>query len=373
MRIAALITAAGRGTRAGGDPKQWRHIAGAPVALHALAAFTGHPRIALTALVVPPNDLHRVPDGTLAIAGGDSRTASVRAGLEALAAHDITHVLIHDGARPCISHAVIDRVITALATSDGAAPALPVTDTLWEVAENTVIAPKPRDGLWRAQTPQGFDFQSILAAHRNASATATDDVTLARMAGMRITVVHGSEENLKITLPEDFSRAERQLERTMDIRTGNGFDVHKFGPGDHVTLCGVRVPHSHALIGHSDADVGLHVLTDAIYGALGAGDIGTHFPPSDPQWKGRDSSFFLEKAMELARARGFRITHLDVTLICEAPKIGPHAAAMRTRVAEICALEEERVSVKATTTETLGFTGRREGIAALATATLVKS
>lgn len=373
MRIAALITAAGRGTRAGGDPKQWRALAGTPVVLHALAAFTAHPRIALTALVVPPDDLGRVPEGTLAIAGGDSRTASVRAGLEGLADQEITHVLIHDGARPCVSRDVIDRVIDALATSDGAAPAMPVTDTLWQVAEDTVRAPQSRDGLWRAQTPQGFDFASILAAHRSTTSATTDDVTLARMAGMRITVVHGSEENLKITLPEDFARAERQLERNMDIRTGNGFDVHKFGPGDHVTLCGVRVPHSHALVGHSDADVGLHVLTDAIYGALGAGDIGTHFPPSDPQWKGRDSSFFLERAMQLSRERGFRVTHLDVTLICEAPKVGLHAAAMRARVAEICALDEERVSVKATTTETLGFTGRREGIAALATATLVKS
>jgi 2-C-methyl-D-erythritol 4-phosphate cytidylyltransferase/2-C-methyl-D-erythritol 2,4-cyclodiphosphate synthase len=229
----------------------------------------------------------------------------------------------------------------------------------------------PRDGLWRAQTPQGFRFAPILAAHRAHPGGAADDVEVARWAGVPVAIVPGDEANFKITFAGDFSRAEKALEAGMDVRTGQGFDVHAFCEGDHVTLCGVRVPHSRGLLGHSDADVGMHALTDAIYGALAAGDIGRHFPPSDPQWKGADSRIFLDHAATLARARGYRIANADVTLICERPKIGPHAAEMAARLAEITGIPADRVGVKATTSERLGFTGREEGIAALASVTLI--
>jgi 2-C-methyl-D-erythritol 4-phosphate cytidylyltransferase/2-C-methyl-D-erythritol 2,4-cyclodiphosphate synthase len=230
-----------------------------------------------------------------------------------------------------------------------------------------------RSGLYRAQTPQGFHFAAILAAHRAATdAAAADDVAIARVAGLKVAIVPGEERNLKITTPEDFARAAQYLEPQMDIRTGNGFDVHKFGPGDHVWLCGVKVPHTHALVGHSDADVGMHAVTDAIYGALGRGDIGQHFPPSDSKWKGAASHIFLEHACALARDLGYRISHADCTLICEFPKVGPHAAAMKAEMARIMGLEPDQLSVKATTSERLGFTGRGEGIAAIATATLVR-
>ncbi len=230
----------------------------------------------------------------------------------------------------------------------------------------------PRDGLFRAQTPQGFDFAAILAAHRAHDGDAADDVEVARAAGIEVAIVPGEERNLKITTADDFARAETFLGGPMDIRTGNGFDVHAFGPGDHVTLCGVRIPFETGLAGHSDADVGMHAVTDAIYGALAMGDIGRHFPPSDPQWKGAASHIFLTHAVDLAGTEGFRITHADVTLICEEPKIGPHAAEMQSEMARIMGIEAGRISVKATTSERLGFTGRGEGIAALATATLVR-
>ncbi|WCR12384.1 bifunctional 2-C-methyl-D-erythritol 4-phosphate cytidylyltransferase/2-C-methyl-D-erythritol 2,4-cyclodiphosphate synthase [Paracoccus stylophorae] len=373
--FAAIVTAAGRGSRAGaGDPKQWRPLAGVPVLARALAPFAGFERIVL---VVHPDDMGRAIDlfaGSVTIvAGGETRAASVRHGLLSLRDSAITHVLIHDGARPLVSDEVIGGVIAALQNgAQAAAPALPVSDALWRGEGGRVTGTAPRDGLFRAQTPQGFAFQPILAAHLAHPHDAADDVELARLAGLHVAITTGSEDNLKITFPADFARAERILGAGMDIRLGNGYDVHAFGPGDHVWLCGVRVPHDAGLVGHSDADVGMHALTDAIYGALAQGDIGRHFPPSDPQWKGADSTIFLRHAADLARSRGFSFGNCDVTLICEAPRIGPHAAAMQARLAEIMDVPQDRVSVKATTSERLGFTGRGEGIAAIATAALLK-
>ncbi|MDZ4312467.1 MAG: bifunctional 2-C-methyl-D-erythritol 4-phosphate cytidylyltransferase/2-C-methyl-D-erythritol 2,4-cyclodiphosphate synthase [Cypionkella sp.] len=374
MTTAAIITAAGRGLRAGGDmPKQWQLLAGLPVVAHALAAFEGMLRV----LVVHPDDRARAEAlglDVLIVEGGASRTASVRNALEALVGRGVDHVLIHDGARPLISGAVIGRVIAALDQSDGAAPALAVSDALWRGAAGLVVGTVPRDGLFRAQTPQGFRFEAILAAHRAHPGEAADDVAVARSYGLDVVIVAGDEDNLKLTFPGDFASAEAILKgRQMDLRVGNGFDVHAFCDGDGVWLCGVKVPHGRALLGHSDADVGMHALTDAIYGALAEGDIGRHFPPSDPQWKGAESKIFLAHAMRLARAKGFALANCDVTLICERPKIGPHAEAMREALAAIMQVAVERISVKATTSERLGFTGREEGIAAMATCALVRA
>jgi 2-C-methyl-D-erythritol 4-phosphate cytidylyltransferase/2-C-methyl-D-erythritol 2,4-cyclodiphosphate synthase len=268
---------------------------------------------------------------------------------------------------------VITEVIEALASHEGAAPGLPVVDALWQ-GEATVAAIRPRAGLFRAQTPQGFHLAAIRAAHAAHPGGAADDVEVALAHGLSVAITQGDEDNFKLTRPGDFDRAERLLEtrEMIDIRTGNGFDVHRFGPGDHVWLCGVKIPHGRGLQGHSDADVGLHTVTDAIYGALAMGDIGTHFPPSDPRWKGAESHIFLTHAVDMAAEMGFGITHADLTFLCERPKIGPHAAAMRARLAELLRIAPERVSVKATTTERLGFTGREEGIAAMATVTLVR-
>jgi 2-C-methyl-D-erythritol 4-phosphate cytidylyltransferase/2-C-methyl-D-erythritol 2,4-cyclodiphosphate synthase len=376
-RTAAIIVAAGRGTRAGGGlPKQWRPLAGQRVIDWTLAAFQTHPSVDNIVLVHHSEDLAHIADlDVVCVQGGDSRDASVRNGLEALATlvPAPERVLIHDAARPATSQALISAVLTMLDNSDAAAPALAITDALWRGASDHVTGTQERDGLYRAQTPQGFRFASILKAHRNSDGPAADDVEVARKAGLAVSIVSGDEDNLKITRPEDFARAERILkDRDMDIRVGNGFDVHRFGDGTHVTLCGIEIPHARGLQGHSDADVGMHAVTDAIYGALGDGDIGQHFPPSDPQWKGAASELFLRHACDLARARGFTITHADCTLICETPKIGPHAPAMKAQMAEIMELETDRISVKATTSERLGFTGRGEGIASIATATLVR-
>ena len=374
MTTAAIIVAAGRGLRAGaGLPKQWRPLAGRPVVAHALAAFAGMARV----LVIHPDDralAESVADGALIVEGGATRAASVRAALEALAGSGVTKVLIHDAARPSASPELIARVVAALDHAQGAAPALPVTDALWTGADGRVTGTRDRNGLFRAQTPQGFAFDAILAAHRAHAGEAADDVEVARAAGIDVVMVTGDEANQKLTFPGDFIRAEQALRMTgapMDVRMGNGYDVHAFCAGDGVWLCGIKVPHHKALLGHSDADVGMHALTDAIYGALAEGDIGQHFPPSDPQWKGADSQIFLKHAADLARTRGFTITSADVTLVCERPKIGPHAIAMRQALAAIMSVDVARVSVKATTSERLGFTGREEGIAALATAVLV--
>ncbi len=378
-KIAAIIVAAGRGTRAGaGLPKQWRILAGKPVLAHTLAAFrkAGLDRLVL---VLHPDDMSRAQlldlAGVTLVAGGASRTDSVRAALETLADAPPEKVLIHDGARPLVSTDVISGVLAALGDSVAAAPALPVVDALWRGADGQVVETPSREGLFRAQTPQGFAFGAILAAHRTHQGTAPDDVEIARAAGLAIAITPGSEDNLKLTHPQDFARAGRilaaQQEEFMTIRIGNGYDVHRFGPGEGCWLCGVLVPHDRALRGHSDADVGMHALTDAIYGALAEGDIGRHFPPSDPQWKGASSDIFLRHAVARAQSRGFRIGNCDVTLVCERPKIGPHAAAMQAALASIMACAPGQVSVKATTSERLGFTGREEGIAALATVCLV--
>ncbi|OWY15286.1 bifunctional 2-C-methyl-D-erythritol 4-phosphate cytidylyltransferase/2-C-methyl-D-erythritol 2,4-cyclodiphosphate synthase [Thioclava sp. F34-6] len=374
MSNAIIIVAAGRGTRAGGEtPKQWQSLAGQPVLAHTVAAFEGIGRIVV---VLHPEDMARgvaLFQGKVALcAGGASRDASVRNALEMLEGSGIEKVLIHDGARPLVSRAVIDGVLEALDSAQAAAPALPVSDALWTGENGQVTGTQDRSGLYRAQTPQGFDFDAILSAHRAHPGGSADDVEVARAAGLSVAITRGSEDNLKITYPEDFARAERLLGDKMDIRLGHGYDVHAFEPGDHVTLCGVAVPHDKKLKGHSDADVGMHALTDAIYGALAEGDIGRHFPPSDPQWKGAASEIFLDHAVKLAEARGFRLGNADVTLICERPKIGPHAPEMAQVLARIIGIEPGRISVKATTSERLGFTGREEGIAAIATATLIK-
>jgi 2-C-methyl-D-erythritol 4-phosphate cytidylyltransferase/2-C-methyl-D-erythritol 2,4-cyclodiphosphate synthase len=377
MTVAAVIVAAGRGLRAGGGlPKQWRSVAGRAVAAWTLDAFRRSPVVSQIALVLHRDDMGFAPGyaghpDVVVAEGGATRDASVRAGLEALVPFAPHLVLIHDVARPCVTHDLIARVVEALGTADAAAPALPVTDALWRGEDGRVAGTVDRTGLWRAQTPQGFRFPLILDAHRRHGGGAADDVEVARAAGLDVAIVPGEERNLKITAPEDFARAERLLRDDMDIRSGNGFDVHAFGPGDSVVLCGIEVPHTQGLVGHSDADVGMHALTDAIYGALAEGDIGRHFPPSDPQWKGADSAVFLGHAVRLAASRGYRVANGDVTLICERPKIGPHAAAMQARLAEIMGLETGRISVKATTSEQLGFTGREEGIAAIATVLLV--
>lgn len=374
MRLGAIIVAAGRGTRAGGPlPKQWQYIGARRVAEWSCAKFTRRADIEEVIVVIHPDDTEfaqSLQDVTL-VHGGATRDASVRAGLEALQASSITHVLIHDVARCTIPGAVIDGVISALSDSDAAAPALPVSDALWIGEGGRVHGTQDRTGLFRAQTPQGFALPAILAAHRAHQGGAADDVEVARAAGLDVMITQGHEDNLKITTAADFARAAALLEKDMDIRLGNGFDVHAFEDGDHVILCGVRIAHDKALKGHSDADVGMHALTDAIYGALAEGDIGQHFPPSEPEWKGASSDIFLRHACDLARERGFKLSNVDVTLICEHPKIGPHAPAMRAKMAEIMQMEIARVSIKATTSEQLGFTGRGEGIAALASATLV--
>lgn len=376
MTTAVLIVAAGRGVRAGGGlPKQWQPLAGRTVADWTVDAFRNSPLIDRIGLVLHADDMHRgtlYPDALIA-QGGATRAASVLAGLRALQGSDCTRVLIHDVARPLVSPRVIGDVLDALKTAKAAAPALAVTDALWCGSGGTVSGTQDRHGLFRAQTPQGFHFADILAAHLAHSGGAADDVEVARAAGIDVVIVAGDEANLKITTPGDFARAEHLMRTTMDIRTGNGFDVHRFGAGSFVTLCGVEVPHSHGLVGHSDADVGMHAVTDAIYGALAEGDIGQHFPPSDPQWKGAASAIFLRHAVSRAADRGFTITNADCTLICEHPKIGPYAVEMRERMASITGMTMDRISVKATTSEQLGFTGRKEGIAAMATVTLVKA
>ena len=370
---AALIVAAGRSVRAGGElPKQYRALGGKPLLRWSAEAFARHPAIGPIHVVVAEGEEARaaaileglpVSVGT----GGESRQASVKRGLSQLSVHAPRHVLIHDAARPLLSARLIDRVLDGLGEAPGACPALPVVDSLRRGAA-MIEGEVPRDGLWRVQTPQGFDYTLISAAHDAAAMGATDDAEVLRAAGHNVRIVEGDERAMKVTLPQDFETAARLLDwATM---TGSGYDVHRFGAGDHVWLCGVPVAHGQGLVGHSDADVGLHALTDAILGALGDGDIGTHFPPSDPQWRGASSDRFLEHAAKLVSAAGGRILHCDVTLICEAPKIGPHRPAMLGRLAEILKDHSPRLSVKATTTEGLGFTGRREGIAAQALATI---
>ncbi|MBV8492865.1 MAG: bifunctional 2-C-methyl-D-erythritol 4-phosphate cytidylyltransferase/2-C-methyl-D-erythritol 2,4-cyclodiphosphate synthase [Alphaproteobacteria bacterium] len=375
----ALIVAAGRGTRFGGAlPKQYLPLGGITVLRHAVTAFANHPRIAGVLVAIRAEDQalfeRAIAELTVLppVPGGAERQDSVRLGLEALAPHKPDRVLIHDGARPFPDAALIDRVVDALDRAPAAIPGLPLGDTIKRVEDGRITGTVDRAQLWRAQTPQGFHFDSILAAHRQmAGRVLTDDAAVAEAAGIAPLIVAGSEENLKVTAAEDLTAAERLLTaRLGDMRVGQGFDVHPFGPGDHVMVCGVAIPHEVAPVGHSDADVGLHALTDAVLGAIGAGDIGMHFPPSDPRWRGASSDRFLAYAATLVRDRGGAIAAVDVTIICERPKIAPYRDRMIERVADILEISPGRVSVKATTTERLGFTGRGEGIAAQAVATV---
>ena len=380
-----VIVAAGTGQRAGGGvPKQYRLLAGKPVLRRTVDAFIDTPGLQTITVVIgsgQEEDCATALFGVDALAivpGGASRQESVRNGLEDLADRLGTDskeavVLIHDAARPFASSRMIQSIAETAFRTGAALPALPVVDTLKsEAADGTVAATVPRAGLHRAQTPQGFHLSAILAAHRNADPArdATDDAMLAEVAGLPVTLVPGEETNVKLTTEADFAAAEQRLSVARETRTGMGFDVHRLVAGDHLWLCGIRIDHDRTLLGHSDADVGLHAITDAILGALGGGDIGQHFPPSDPQWKGAPSDAFLRHAAALAARRDAKILHIDATLICEAPKVGPHREAMRARVADILGLPKDRVSIKATTTEKLGFTGRGEGIACQAVATL---
>ena len=377
-KIVALVVAAGSGSRVGSDlPKQYRRVAGKPLLAHAVDHLR-HDRIDCVQAVIGEGQealfQEAMGDRPLPapVIGGAARQQSVRNGLEALAVEgDVGAVLIHDAARPFLPREVVDRLIEALGDTDGAVPVLPVVDSLAEGGEGLGDA-VPRDGLLRVQTPQAFRFGAILEAHRrwDGASDATDDAQVARAAGFKVATVAGSQSLEKLTYEEDFRRAEQRLSAALVSRTGLGFDVHRFAEGEELWLGGLLIPHAKGLAGHSDADVVLHALTDALLGAIGEGDIGQHFPPTDPQWRGAASSRFVEHARSLIERRGGRIDHVDITLVCEAPKIGPHRNAMRRSVADLLRLPLTRISIKATTTERLGFTGRGEGIAAQAVATV---
>lgn len=374
----ALVVAAGRGHRAGGGlPKQYRSLLGRTMLRRALDSFLAHPRVDAIRPVIHPDDRQLFDAATQGldlldpVPGGASRQDSVRLGLESLAERAPEQVLIHDAARPFVDGAIITRVLEALADHPGAIPALAVNDTLKRGDGGLVGATVDRAGLWRAQTPQGFRYADILDAHRQATgAELTDDAAVAEKAGLAVALVDGGESNVKITTEEDLKRAQGRLAGAA-VRTGFGFDVHRFGAGDHVMLCGVSIPFSAGLEGHSDADVALHALTDALLGAVGAGDIGVHFPPAEARWKGAPSDLFLRRAGDIVAEKGGAIANLDLIIICEAPRIGPHRAAMTARLAEILGLDPDQVNIKGTTTEGLGFTGRNEGIAAQAVATVL--
>jgi 2-C-methyl-D-erythritol 2,4-cyclodiphosphate synthase/2-C-methyl-D-erythritol 4-phosphate cytidylyltransferase len=377
-RLAFLIVAAGKGVRAGAAlPKQYARLLGKPMLRWTLEAFSDYPDALVQVMIGPDQtDLYEEAVAGLNLRpvgfGGATRQETVRRGLELLEPEAPDYVLIHDAARPFVSKSLIDGVIDALEDgADGAVPHVPVSDTLRKL-ENGKWVTVPREGLLRAQTPQGFRFVPILKAHRaHADEEVTDDTALAELDGLKIVATLGETNNMKVTTPEDFTTAQIFLAaRLGDTRTATGFDVHKFGPGDHIWLGGIKIPHTEGLVGHSDADVALHALTDALLGTIADGDIGMHFPPTDERWRGATSSIFLDHAAGLLRAKGGTIVHVDVTVICERPKVGPHREAMRAKIAEILKLELSRVSVKATTTEGLGFTGRREGIAAEAIATV---
>jgi 2-C-methyl-D-erythritol 4-phosphate cytidylyltransferase/2-C-methyl-D-erythritol 2,4-cyclodiphosphate synthase len=378
VTVTALIVAAGQGFRAGGDvPKQYQSVGGVPLLRHAVKRLAAHPGIDAVRIVINPAT-RSLYDRAIAglglaepIVGGATRQDSARAGLEALTSSPPDIVLVHDAARAFVPDTVIDALLAALQQpeNDGAVPGLAVVDSLRR-GEGHYDTAVDRDGLWRVQTPQAFRYPALLAAHRAAAPGATDELAIAMAAGLRVAVTPGDERAFKVTNPEDFAKATAMITPAYSSRAASGFDVHRFGPGDHVWLCGVQIAHNHGLIGHSDADAGLHALTDALLGTISAGDIGDHFPPSDPQWKGAASDRFLAHAATLVRAAGGIIDHVDVTLICERPKIGPHREAMRARIADILGIAVSRVSIKATTTEMLGFTGRSEGLAAQAMASV---
>lgn len=386
----AVIVAAGRGARLGsanGAPKQYLALCGVPVLAHSLRVLARHQQIDAVEVVIHRDHraLYEAASRPFAaslmapVEGGATRQDSVRLGLEALAPRAPDRVLIHDAARPFLTADLINRLLAALDEMPAAIAAEPIADTLKRASpDGTIAETVDRANLWRAQTPQAFHFAPILAAHRLAAEAAkgdfTDDAGLAEWAGLAVKLVASPGLNMKLTAPGDIALAERLLAPVsllLEPRSGSGFDVHAFAPGDHVWLCGVKIPHTHRLEGHSDADVALHALTDAILGAIGDGDIGEHFPPSDPAWRGAPSRLFLEDAAARVRALGGRISNVDVTLLCEAPRVGPYRAAMRQAIAAILGIDVARVGVKATTMEGLGFVGRREGIAALASATIL--
>ena len=381
-RCAVLILAGGSGSRVGSDiPKQYLNLGGVPVIRRTVEVFLSHPAIDLIQVVIGAEDSERCGEALAGlglpapVTGGATRQNSGMRGLEALETAEPDYVLIHDAARPFVDHGTIDRVVRALEQASAVLPAVPVADTLKRGAGSPAIvtATVDRQDMWRAQTPQGFRFTEILSAHRATTGLElTDDTAVAEHAGMTVSLVPGAEDNFKITTQEDLRRAERMAAAmTGETRIGTGFDVHAFGEGDKVILCGVEIPHDQALEGHSDADVALHAVTDALLGAIAEGDIGSHFPPSDPQWRGAPSRVFLEHAAALVTGRGGWIGNIDLTIICEAPKVGPHRDAMQQSLSEILKIEAGRVSVKATTTEKLGFTGRGEGIAAQAAVTVL--
>lgn len=389
MKIGIVIVAAGRGERAGAPeegPKQYRLIGGRAVIEHTLARFLDWPQAARIVVVIHTDDdalfepiAKRLNAGNRIsiVTGGQTRQQSVLAGLEALDNQDTTHVMIHDAVRPFIDTDLLQRVADALSAGANAIlPAVPVADTLKRGNDGFVGETVSRSNLYAAQTPQSFDYPSVLTAHRNAASSGrtdfTDDAAIAEWAGIPVNLVDGLVDNVKLTLKRDIAMADEKLSAGLpDVRTGNGYDVHQLGDGDGVTLCGIFIPHDQKLIGHSDADVALHALTDALLATCGAGDIGDHFPPSDPQWKGAASRIFLEHAAKVVRGNGGTIMNADVSLIAEAPRVGPHRQAMRENLADILDISLDRCSVKATTNETIGFVGRREGIAAIATATVV--
>jgi 2-C-methyl-D-erythritol 4-phosphate cytidylyltransferase/2-C-methyl-D-erythritol 2,4-cyclodiphosphate synthase len=384
--IAAVVVAAGRGERAGASaegPKQYRMIGGVPVIRRTLEALAAGGLVGRIVVAIHPDDsdlfgmaVGDMDPAVIVVPGGMTRQASTLLALEALADDPPAYVMIHDGVRPFVDPGLLARIAEALTPQSGVLPALPVTDTLKRSATGMVETTVSREKLFAAQTPQAFPFGPILDAHRRAAGEGkshfTDDCAIAEWAGLPMTIVPGSPDNVKLTYAGDIAMADERLSGSWpDVRTGNGYDVHAFGPGEAVTLCGVRIPYGRALSGHSDADVGLHALTDALLATCGAGDIGTHFPPSQPQWKGAASRIFVEHAAALVREKGGRIANADVTLIAEAPRVGPHRAAMVEAMAAMLGIEAGRVSVKATTNERLGFVGREEGIAAIATATVV--
>ncbi len=396
VKNAAIVVAAGSGTRAAGKdaavPKQYRPLAGRMVLAHCLEAFSAHPAISDILVVIRPGDEPLYEEAVRGLQarllppvhGGATRQQSVLNGLRALSALHPDTVLIHDAARPFITIATISDILARLDHVPGAIAATPLSDTLKRGADGLVAQTIDRTGLWCAQTPQGFRYCEILAAHEAAAAAGrsdfSDDAAIAEWRGLRVALVDSPAANWKITKADDFARAEAQMRQSHaeeiarapmgESRAATGFDVHAFEAGDHVTLCGVKIPHTHGLRGHSDADAPLHALTDALLGTIGAGDIGDHFPPSDPQWRGADSGIFLKHARDLIARRGGRIVNVDITILAERPRIAPHRDAMRARVAELLGIGVDRVGLKATTTEGLGFTGRREGLASLATATV---